>query len=326
MSCAPHNLAEVFFGLSFVSALTYLRVLGAAAGGGFPQWNCNCVNCQAVRRGDAAYRPLTQSSVAWSRNTQDWLLLNASPDILTQLRAQADLQPARSLRDSGIAAVMLMDAQIDHVTGLLMLRERGQPLPLYATPEVLGDIATGFPLLGILQHYCGVEQHTLVLGSGAVRWPFLSRASLTPLALHSKPPPYSPHRAVPRPGDNMGVLLHNEETGKRLFYAPGLGQIDAPVWQAMQSADVVLVDGTFWTEDEMIVQGLGKKRAADMGHLPQSGPGGMLEHLASLPRSTRKVLIHINNSNPMLRADSPERAQLEAQGVELAYDGMEIAF
>jgi pyrroloquinoline quinone biosynthesis protein B len=309
-----------------VSAQTFLRVLGAAAGGGFPQWNCNCANCSAVRAGNSAYQPLTQSSVAWTRNGQDWLLLNASPDILAQLKAQQALQPARRLRDSGIAAVALMDAQIDHVTGLLMLRERGSPLPLYATPEVLGDIAQGFPLISILSHYCKLQTQPITLDGSALRWDFLPQAGLTPLALHSKPPPYSPYRQNPRPGDNIGVTLHNEATGKRLFYAPGLGEITHEVWQAMQAADVLLVDGTFWSENEMIDLGLGSKGASSMGHLPQSGPGGMLEHLAKLPAQTRKILIHINNSNPILRAGSPERLQLEAAGVELAYDGLEIAF
>ncbi len=306
--------------------LTYLRVLGASAGGGFPQWNCNCANCRGVRANQPGLTPRTQSSVAWSRNRQDWLLFNASPDILTQLRAQPALQPARSLRDTGIAAVVLMDAQIDHVTGLLMLRERGTPLPLHATPEVLGDIGSGFPITSILGHYCGVQTHPLPLDGTPARWNFLETAHMDPLALSSKPPPYSPYRHAPRPGDNIGVTLVNERTGRRLFYAPGLAEISPAVWQAMQAADVVLVDGTFWTDDEMIRLELSKKRGLDMGHLPQSGPGGMLEHLKRLPSTTRKVLIHINNTNPILRDDGPERAELTAAGVEVSFDGMEIAF
>lgn len=309
-----------------MSEKTVLRVLGSSAGGGFPQWNCNCANCADVRAGVPGLQARTQSSVAWSRNGQDWLLFNASPDILTQLQRNPELQPARQLRDTGIAAVCLMDAQIDHVTGLLMLRERGQPLELWATPEVQGDIATGFPLLGILGHYCGVNAHPLALGGMPQRWAFLPEAHALPMSLSSKPPPYSPHRHAPRPGDNVGITLVNEATGQRLFYAPGLGHIDAAVWQAMNEASVVLVDGTFWTGEEMIRAGLSKKHALDMGHLPMSGAGGMLEYLARLPRSTRKVLIHINNTNPMLRDGSPERRQLEAAGVELAFDGMDICF
>ncbi len=303
-----------------------LRVLGSAAGGGFPQWNCNCANCAGVRRGEPGLTARTQSSVAWSRDGQDWLLFNASPDILTQLQRNPELQPARQLRDTGIAAVCLMDAQIDHVTGLLMLRERGQPLELWATPEVLGDIATGFPLVGMLGHYCGVNTHPLALDGSRQRWRFLPGAHAVPLPLSSKPPPYSPHRQAPRRGDNIGVSLVNESTGGRLFYAPGLGHINAEVWQAMEAASVVLVDGTFWTGEEMIRAGLSQKHALDMGHLPMSGPGGMLEYLAQLPRTTRKVLIHINNTNPMLREGSPQRRTLDAAGVELALDGMDIRF
>ncbi len=303
-----------------------LRVLGASAGGGFPQWNCNCANCAGVRAGVPGLTARTQSSVAWSRDGQDWLLFNASPDILTQLQRNPALQPARQLRDTGIAAVCLMDAQIDHVTGLLMLRERGQPLELWATPEVLGDIATGFPLVGMLGHYCGVNTHPLALDGSAVRWAFLPDAHARPLALSSKPPPYSPYREAPRPGDNMGMTLVNEATGQSLFYAPGLGHIHGEVWAAMEAAAVVLVDGTFWTGDEMIRSGLSQKHALDMGHLPISGSGGLLEYLAQLPRSTRKVLIHINNTNPVLHEASPERRVLDAAGVELAFDGMDIRF
>jgi pyrroloquinoline quinone biosynthesis protein B len=219
-----------------------------------------------------------------------------------------------------------MDAQIDHVTGLLMLRENGRPLPLHATAEVLAELASGFPIVPLLGHYCGVQPEPLPLECGALRWPFLPRAHIAPVALASKPPPYSPWREAPRPGDNIGVTLVNEDTGRRLFYAPGLAEISPAVWRAMQAADVVLVDGTFWRDDEMIRLGLSRKSALDMGHLPQSGPGGMLEHLARLPAGTRKVLIHINNTNPVLREDGPEHAQLAAAGVELAFDGMEIAF
>ncbi|MEO8013916.1 MAG: MBL fold metallo-hydrolase, partial [Polaromonas sp.] len=140
-----------------------LRVLGSAAGGGFPQWNCNCPNCDGFRRGTLRAQARTQSSIAVSANGQDWLLVNASPDVLAQIRANPELQPARAVRDSGIACVLLMDAQIDHVTGLLMLRERASPLPLLATPEVLSDIGEGFPITRILSHYCGIQSLPLKL-------------------------------------------------------------------------------------------------------------------------------------------------------------------
>lgn len=302
----------------------YLRVLGSAAGGGFPQWNCNCSNCTAVRSGDPALLARTQSSIAVSSNGQDWLLVNASPDILAQVRAMPELQPARALRDSGIAAVLLMDAQVDHVTGLLMLRERRSALPLYATAQVFEELNTSLPLARVLSHYAGVEHHLLSLGVPEFEVPGLDDIRFSVLPLTSNAPPYSLRRDAPLPGDNIGLVMEDSRTGWRVFYAPGLGLIEPAVAQAMASADVVLVDGTFWRNDEMQALGLSNKTALDLGHLPQSGPGGMLEVLSALPKSTRKILIHINNTNPILRTDSPERAALSAAGIEVAWDGMAI--
>ncbi|MEZ5700875.1 MAG: pyrroloquinoline quinone biosynthesis protein PqqB [Burkholderiaceae bacterium] len=303
-----------------------IRVLGSAAGGGFPQWNCNCRNCDGLRKGKLRATARTQSSIAVSATGQDWLLVNASPDILKQIAQTPDLQPARAVRDSGIAAVLLMDAQIDHVTGLLMLRERQTPLPLLATPEVLSDLSDGFPITRILSHYCQVAATELPIDGSATDIPELPGVRVQTVALSSKPPPYSPFRGNPRPGDNIGLLLHNPKTGSRAFYAPGLAALTPELLNIMAGCSVVLVDGTFWTHDEMQREGLSKKSALDMGHLPQSGPGGMIEQLDQLPGTVRKILIHINNTNPMLVDDSPERALLTAHGIEVAFDGMDIAF
>jgi pyrroloquinoline quinone biosynthesis protein B len=303
-----------------------IKVLGSAAGGGFPQWNCNCHNCDGVRRGTVKAKRRTQSSIAVSANGEDWLLVNASPDLLAQIAASPELQPARQPRDTGIAAVLVMDAQIDHVTGLLMLRERGTPLPLYATPAVWQDLSTGFPIGPILSHYCGVEHHAIALDGAPIELAALPRVRIDPLPLTSKAPPYSPHREAPERGDNIGLVITNLDTGKRAFYAPGLGVLEPHVLAAMQDMDLLLVDGTTWTNDEMIRLGFSKKTAADMGHLPQSGPGGMIEVLdgigASPARPVRKVLIHINNTNPILVEDGPERRTLAEHGIELAEDGM----
>jgi len=300
-----------------------IRVLGSSAGGGFPQWNCNCRNCDGVRRGVIAARARTQSSIAVSDNGEDWLLVNASPDILAQIAANRELQPARRVRDTGIAAVITMDAQIDHVTGLLMLRERGTPLPLYTTDAVWQDLSTGFPVTSILSHYCGVEHRRIALDGAAFSVPELPRVSIDALPLSSKAPPYSPHREAPEVGDNIGLMFTNNATGKRAFYAPGLGALEPHVLEAMRTADLLLVDGTVWTDDEMIRLGLTKKTGADMGHLAQSGPGGMIEVLDSIGRAdVRKVLIHINNTNPILIEDGPERRMLSEHGIEVAHDGM----
>ena len=303
-----------------------IRVLGSSAGGGFPQWNCNCTNCKGLRNGTIKAQARTQSSIAISATGQDWLLVNASPDILQQIAQTPELQPARAVRDSGIAAVLLMDAQIDHVTGLLMLRERQTPLPLLATPEVLSDLGDGFPITRILSHYCQVAPMELPIDGSSTDIPGLPGIRVQTVALSSKPPPYSPFRGNPRPGDNIGLLLHNPATGARAFYAPGLAAVTPDLLDIMSGCDVVLVDGTFWTHDEMQREGLSKKAALDMGHLPQSGTGGMIEILDTLPKTVRKILIHINNTNPMLVDDSCERAELTAHGIEVAFDGMDIAF
>jgi pyrroloquinoline quinone biosynthesis protein B len=303
-----------------------IRVLGSSAGGGFPQWNCNCPNCDGFRRGTLKARARTQSSIAISADGGDWLLVNASPDILTQIRDNPELQPARAIRDSGIAAVLLIDAQIDHVTGLLMLRERQTPLPLLATPEVFSDISSGFPITGILSHYCGVQRQELPIDGSTVNVPGLPGLQVQTVSLSSKPPPYSPFRGNPRPGDNIGLLITNPATQQRAFYAPGLAEVTPALIELMSGCAVVLIDGTFWTDDEMQRLGLSPKAALDMGHLPQSGPGGMIEQLDQLPAGVRKVLIHINNTNPMLVEDSDERAELTAHGIEVAHDGMDITF
>jgi pyrroloquinoline quinone biosynthesis protein B len=300
-----------------------IRVLGSSAGGGFPQWNCNCGNCSGVRNGTIAAEPRTQSSLAVSVDGVSWLLINASPDILAQLAANPELQPARQARDTGIAAVLLMDAQIDHVTGLLMLRENSARLPIYATDAVWQDLSTGFPITQILSHYCGVTRHTIALDDAPLEIPALPGVRIEALPLSSKAPPYSPHRNAPERGDNIGLLLTATDSGKRAFYAPGLGALEPHIRDAMRRADLLLVDGTMWTDDEMIRLGLSKKTAADMGHLAQSGPGGMIDVLDGLDRpGARKVLIHINNTNPILVDNGPERRTLTQHGIEVARDGM----
>jgi pyrroloquinoline quinone biosynthesis protein B len=302
-----------------------VTILGSAAGGGFPQWNCNCRNCAGQRNGSVRATARTQSSIFIRPDGgEDGLLFNASPDILEQIRRNPVLQPARQLRDSAIAAVLLMDGQIDHATGLFMLRERSRPLPLWCTEPVAEDLDTGNPVLRVLGHYCGVERHRIALDDSSFSLPALPGLSLRALPLSSKAAPYSPHRDNPVPGDNIGVAVRDLASGRSLFYAPGLGEITPPVFDAMCNADVVLVDGTFWTDDEMPRLGIGPKRAREIGHLPQSGAGGMLEWLARLPRTTRRLLIHINNTNPILDEDSAERATLRREGVQVCEDGMEL--
>ncbi len=250
--------------------------------------------------------------------------MNASPDICAQLQANPVLQPGRSLRDTAITPNVLVDGQVDHTTGLYMLREAVSPWHLWCTPSAHRDLTEGNPILGVLEHFCGVRWHPIDLGGQAFQVEGVSGVSWRAIPVPGKPAPYSPNRENPVPGDNIALVITNESNGRSAVYAPGLGSMDEAVWKQMQSADCVLVDGTFWTDDEMIRLGASKKRARDIGHLAQSGPGGMLEWLDKLPEKTRKVLIHINNTNPILDPDSPEAQDLSRRGVEVACDGMEI--
>lgn len=299
----------------------HVRVLGSAAGGGFPQWNCNCHNCLGVRRKELNARPRTQSSIAIrGADETAWTLVNASPDILAQLQANPQLQPARAYRDTGIRNIVLTDSQIDHTTGLLMLRESPKPWPLWCTDSVFDDLSTANPILQVLQRYCGISRQRIdvadhwfaVEGSEDLRW--------QAIALPGKPPPYSKRDA--QPGDVIGLIVEDVRTERRLCYAPGVASIDSWLFEVMCSSNCVLIDGTFWTDDELVRLGVSRKHAVDMGHLTQTG--GMIDWLDRLPAATRRVLIHINNTNPILVEDSPERERLNSHHIEVAYDGMEI--
>ena len=298
-------------------------VLGSGAGGGFPQWNCNCPNCSGLRSGKIRASGRMQSSLAISDGGGEWLLINASPDLRAQIESCPALQPARSVRDTAIAAVVIVDAQIDHSTGLMTLREHTRRLPVYCTPSVHSDLTTGYPLLSVLEHYCGVDWHPIdAIAGEAFRIPELPGIELQPVPLPSEAPPYSPRRHRPAEDDTIGLSFIDLESGKRCFYAPGIGDWTARLIAEASRADCVLIDGTLWNDHELADRGAAQKTGREMGHLAQSGKGGMLEQMASL--QARRILIHINNTNPILDEDSPERAELAEAGIEVAYDGMEI--
>lgn len=301
-----------------------VRVLGSSAGGGFPQWNCNCGNCRGLRTGTLNARRRTQSSIALSADGRRWVVCNASPDIHQQIAQHPALQPRAGVRDSAIAAVMLVDGQIDHSAGLLLLREHNVPLDVWTTETVREDLSTGLPILSVLRHFCGVQWNRIPVDGSAFQMPALPGLAVIALPVEGKPGPYSAHREQPRIGDNIGLIFRDQRSGRQLFYAPGLASIPHAVAEVLQASDCAMVDGTFWSDDEMIRLGVSVKRARDLGHLPQSGPGGMIEQLAPLPRRTRRILIHINNTNPILDETGAERAQLTAAGIEVAFDGLEF--
>ncbi|HTY54446.1 MAG TPA: pyrroloquinoline quinone biosynthesis protein PqqB [Candidatus Binataceae bacterium] len=296
-------------------------MLGSAAGGGFPQWNCNCRNCSGLRRGSLRGVARTQSSISVTSDSKAWALVNASPDLLHQIRGWPQANPARSIRDSSIAAIILVDGQIDHAAGLLLLRE-GSPLNLYTTAAVREDLLEHFPVIPMLEKYCGVNwleiQPERILS--VANLPGLQFRAI-PIA--GKAPPYSPARNKPRLGDNIALAIEDTQTGRVLFYAPGLAAFDDSIRAEVARADCVMIDGTFWIDDELIQQTIGHKRASDMGHLALSGDKGLLAELERFPHP-RRILVHINNTNPILDEDSPERRMVEAAGIEIAYDGMEI--
>ncbi len=301
----------------------YIHVLGSGAGGGFPQWNCNCENCKGVRAGTIKATPRTQSSIAVSANGTDWILFNASPDIKKQLDDFPAIQPAREVRDTAIKAIVITDSQIDHVTGLLTLREHNKPWDIYCTDAVKGDLTTGFPVFNILGHFRGVNHHEIATDQTPFAIPSAEGIEFTAVPLLSNAPPYSPHRDNTVPGDNVGMNIKDTRTGKSLFYAPGLGVAEPHVLEYMRNADCILVDGTVWTDDEMSNEGISDKRASEMGHLDQSSDGGIMIILNAMEKP-RKILIHINNTNPILNEDSPQRATLNKADIELAFDGMDI--
>ena len=269
-------------------------------------------------------RARTQSSIAVSGDSS-WALVNASPDVLAQLQSNPVLQPARAIRDTAIVAIVLVDGQVDHTTGLYMLRESVRPWPIWCTDSTFADLTHGNPVFGVLGHFCGVDRRRIAMDDAAFLVDGVDGVRWRALPVASKPAPYSPNRDSPIPGDNLALIIEDERSGQTAVYAPGLSAIDDRVWSAMRSAACVMVDGTFWTDDEMIRLGVSTKRARDIGHLPQSGPGGMLEWLDRLRAGTRKILIHINNTNPILNESSAESAELKRRGIEVAWDGMEIS-
>jgi pyrroloquinoline quinone biosynthesis protein B len=295
-----------------------VRILGSAAGGGFPQWNCHCPTCEAARAGVRA-QPRTQSSLAICGGEGPWFLVNASPDARQQLEALTPRE-AEGVRAPPIAGVLLTDAEIDHTAGLLLLRESGTPVRVFGDEGVERALRSGYPVLAILERYCGVEWQTLeperprpLAGSSLV---------IEPFEVGGDAPRYLSGSDVELQA--TGLLFRDRAGGGVVTYVPGLARLDDGVLSRFAASDLVLVDGTFWADDELARLGISPRSARDMGHVPLSGPGGTLEALAAVERP-RKVLVHINNTNPILLEDSPERQAVLRAGVEVAYDGLEIA-
>jgi pyrroloquinoline quinone biosynthesis protein B len=293
-------------------------VLGSAAGGGFPQWNCRCPVCQLAWAGDRRVRPRTQASLAVSGNGEDWVLINASPDLPEQLRRSPALHPSAGTRGSPIKAVVLTGAEIDQLAGLLSLRER-EPFVLYATAATLAVIE-GNSVFGVLP--ADVVRREIIKPGRSFALPGGLQAELfvvpgkVPLYLEGENP-----ETMSETAGTVGVEI--SAGGARMAYIPGAAAVTAPMRERMEDADVVFFDGTLFRDDEMITSATGYKTARRMGHMAIDGQGGTLAALEGL--RARRIFIHINNTNPILVEGSPEHAHVISKGWEIAEDGLEIA-
>jgi pyrroloquinoline quinone biosynthesis protein B len=300
-------------------------VLGAAAGGGFPQWNSNAPACRRARSGDCAALPRTQASLAVSGDGDRWYLLNASPDLGRQIEQTPVLHPREGLRSSPIAGVVLTGGDVDAIAGLLTLRER-QPLIIYSSARIK-SVLDANPIFNVLAPDM-VERRMVTVGDRVRLKDPVGRDSGLDIEMFPVPgkvPLYLEGSDGAPPivegEDTVGLLVSDGKV--RLYFIPGCARMTDALAARLSGADIVFFDGTLWADDEMIAAGIGTKTGQRMGHMSLSGPNGTIEAFKPVDVK-RKVTIHINNSNPVLLDDSPERAMLEAAGWEVAFDGMEI--
>jgi len=301
-------------------------VLGAAAGGGFPQWNSNAPACQRARRGEDGVAARSQASLAVSANEKDWFVLNASPDLRLQIEATAVLHPREGLRSSPISGVLLTGGDVDAVAGLLHLRERHK-FNIYAPDRVLSVIAAN-PIFGVLapdlvqRFELALEQRTELVGSAG-----LSGLAVIAFPVPAKVPLYletaGETPVVTEEGDAVGLEIMDTEDEKSFFFIPGCAAMTDRLRRRLAGSELVFFDGTLWRDDEMIELRIGTKTGRRMGHMSMSGDDGTIAAFRDLD-VRRRIFIHINNSNPVLLDESEERRIAEAAGWEIAYDGMEV--
>lgn len=294
-------------------------VLGAAAGGGFPQWNSNAEPCRRARHGDPCAESRTQASLAVSSDGERWFLLNASPDLRQQINETPALHPREGLRHSPIAGVVLTGGDVDVIAGLLTLRER-QPLTVHATRRIHGVLDAN-PIFEVL------ARDVVIRSVQELDGPFMLDATLraTFFAVPGKVPLYLENGGEPPPilVDDTTVGLEITDGAQRMLFIPGCAAMTPELHQRLEGAGIVFFDGTLWRDDEMVIAGIGQKTGKRMGHMSLSGPKGTIEAFRTID-TERKVIIHMNNSNPVLLSDSPERAEAEAAGWTVGNDGMEF--
>jgi pyrroloquinoline quinone biosynthesis protein B len=297
----------------------HIVLLGTAAGGGFPQWNCWCPTCRVGRTTPDEARPRTQSSAAVSADGARWFLLNASPDVREQLGILGLPAPA-GVRHVPVEGVVFTDAELDHTLGLALLRE-ARHLQGWATDAVWHVLAHDSRILPVTQAFAEVRVEELVPERRAglcYRDGGSSGLKVTCFPVPAGPPRFAREE---RPGHTVGLVIQDERTGGSCAFVPGCGGLDEGLVRRLDAVDLVLFDGTFWTDDELIGLGIGERTARQMDHVPVSGPDGSLARLAGLT-GPRRVYTHINNTNPMLLEHGPERTEVERAGLVVGADGM----
>lgn len=304
-----------------------IKVLGSAAGGGFPQWNCNCRNCASARAGMPGFRARTQSSLAVSADGENWALLNASPDLRQQINDNQVLGAKNSggLRHSPIKAVVLTNGDVDHIAGLINLRE-GQPFSIYGSSQVLATLAANSVFNVVAPGNAPrIElplDKPLPLSGAGVDLGLTVEAFAVPgkiaLYLETEGANYGS-----RTGDTIGLRVSATKSGKEFFYIPGCAEIDAPLAARIKGAKLLFLDGTLFTDDEMVKQGLSTKTGQRMGHISMSGPQGSMAMVEPLGIA-RRIYVHMNNSNPALEDGSVAFKEVTAAGWDIGYDGMEV--
>ena len=305
-----------------------VEILGTAAGGGFPQWNCACRNCVSVRKGTFAGKPRFQLQTAVSSDGISWFLLNASPDLRSQIEAHKFLHPTAGVRHSPIAGVVETSADLDQSLGLLLLREL-QPIQIYATASVRKVLREDNSMFAMLDRAADQARWSDIVPGKVFELASTSGArsgiECLPVPVGTRYPSYvSAKRAADLvPAEAVVGLMLKSTSGKRMGYFPAVGEVDDSLLRQLDSLDILLFDGTFWTDDELIrLQGRGQT-ARQMGHLPISGAGGSLDLLSKLP-CPRKIFVHINNTNPILDESGPEYREVRDAGWEIAEDGCHL--
>jgi pyrroloquinoline quinone biosynthesis protein B len=306
-----------------------VKVLGSAAGGGFPQWNCACSNCFALRAGTFRGRPRTQTQLAFSVNSKEWFLLNASPDLRAQVLAAPELAPPQGSRQTPIAGVFLTSADADSVAGLLHLREF-TPLSIFSTPAVQRILTEDNSLFRVLDRatppaqWRGISKQPQIVPSAADDKAEDSSFRYSAVWLGGYYPDYVScglRSKLATEESNVGLLLECGE--QRVFFAPSVARLNDELKKLVECSDLVFLDGTFWSDDELVRATGSGKCARDIGHVPLSGEDGLLQQFPKSARG-RRVLIHINNTNPILDEESAQHRQMREAGWEIAHDGMEF--